>query len=58
MRGTGDFHWTTTGQSPEAQRFLPILARGTGAAFTQREPVCGHMKAAAHGHPKPRFERH
>ncbi|WP_406190359.1 GNAT family N-acetyltransferase [Streptomyces sp. NBC_01017] len=58
LRGAEDFHWTTTSQSPEAQQFFPILARETGAAFTQRQPVCAHMKAADYGHPEPRFERH
>ncbi|MFC9914491.1 hypothetical protein [Streptomyces sp. NPDC127197] len=58
MRGAEDYHWTTTGQSPEAQRFFPVLARETGAAFTPREPVCDHMKTADYGHPAPRFERH
>jgi GNAT superfamily N-acetyltransferase len=58
MRGAQDYHWTTTGQSPEAQQFFPVLARETGAAFAQREPVCGHMKSADYSHPVPRFERH
>jgi GNAT superfamily N-acetyltransferase len=57
LQGAQDYRWTTTGQSPDAQRFFPVLARETGAAFTQREPVCDHMKTADYSHPKPRFER-
>lgn len=57
IRGAEDFHWTTTGQSAQAQQFFPVLARETGAAFTNREPVCDHIHAACSSHPKPRFER-
>ncbi|MER7652650.1 MULTISPECIES: GNAT family N-acetyltransferase [Streptomyces] len=58
MQGAEGYHWSTTGQSSEAQRFFPVLARETGAAFTQHEPLCDHIRAADHGYPKPRFERH
>ncbi|MGP4003505.1 GNAT family N-acetyltransferase [Streptomyces sp. 8N706] len=57
IRIAQDYHWTTTGQSPEAQRFFPVLARETGAAFTQREPLCEHIRAADHNDLPPRFER-
>ncbi|MFC9602428.1 hypothetical protein ACFTTN_03050 [Streptomyces niveus] len=57
MRGVQDFHWTTTHQSPDAQRFFPVLAHETGAAFTAGEAVCSHIRATGHTPRTPRFER-
>ncbi|MGP3990843.1 hypothetical protein [Streptomyces sp. 3N207] len=57
LRGAEDYGWSTTGQSTEAQRFFPVLAKETGAAFTPRSPRCAHLKAADHTFPQPHLER-
>jgi hypothetical protein len=38
-----DHTWTTTGQSPDAQRFFPVIAAETGAAFTPHGGGCPHI---------------
>ncbi|MFF4160583.1 GNAT family N-acetyltransferase [Streptomyces sp. NPDC001678] len=56
MRGAENYHWTTSGQSPMAQKFFPALSRETGAAFTPLSPVCEHIRAATRRFPKPRLD--
>ncbi|MDT0352901.1 GNAT family N-acetyltransferase [Pseudonocardia charpentierae] len=40
-----DQTWTTTSQSPEAQRFFPVITAETGAAFTPHGGGCPHFTA-------------
>ncbi|TMR92696.1 GNAT family N-acetyltransferase [Nonomuraea basaltis] len=43
LRDGPDYTWATTGQSPEAKKFFPIMAAETGAAFIVHGPSCPHM---------------
>lgn len=40
--GSG-YTWQTTGQSPEAKRFFPVLEKEMGTAFLQHGGVCEHL---------------
>ncbi|MEU8136517.1 hypothetical protein [Streptodolium elevatio] len=57
MRGCASYTWTTTGQSPDAQRFFPVLAHATGAAFTPRGRTCPHMNPGNPAPGAPQLER-
>ncbi|UGY92576.1 hypothetical protein [Streptomyces gobiensis] len=56
MQDTDGYHWTTSGQSPMAQKFFPALSQETGAAFTPLAPVCEHIRSARRRFPKPHLE--
>lgn len=34
LRDGSDYAWSTSGQSPDARRFFPVMSAETGAAFT------------------------
>ncbi|MDQ1031505.1 hypothetical protein QF035_009087 [Streptomyces umbrinus] len=37
------YTWQTTGQSPEAKHFFPVLEKEMGTAFLQYGGVCEHL---------------
>lgn len=43
LRDGPGYTWATTGQSPEAKKFFPIMTAETGAAFTAHGPSCQHL---------------
>jgi GNAT superfamily N-acetyltransferase len=42
LRDGHAYAWITSGQSPEAKKFFPIMSAETGAAFTPHGPSCPH----------------
>ncbi|MFI7640508.1 GNAT family N-acetyltransferase [Nonomuraea sp. NPDC049400] len=42
LRDGPAYAWITSGQSPEAKKFFPIMSAETGAAFTAHGPSCPH----------------
>lgn len=64
VRDCTTYHWTTTGQSPEAKAFFPVLAAELGHEFEERGGTCHHMRDTQptaysrrrHG-PRPVLER-
>ncbi|MEO3874707.1 GNAT family N-acetyltransferase [Nonomuraea sp. B12E4] len=42
LRDGPTYAWATSGQSPEARKFFPIMSAETGAAFTAHGPSCPH----------------
>ncbi|MFE4682572.1 hypothetical protein ACFRNJ_17300 [Streptomyces sp. NPDC056721] len=54
LRESPGCDWVTSGQSPEAQLFFPVMARETGAAFTNRGKSCGHLEVGKRSYPQPR----
>ncbi|MEV4364666.1 hypothetical protein [Nonomuraea sp. NPDC049625] len=42
LRDGPAYAWATSGQSPEARKFFPIMSAETGAAFTAHGPSCPH----------------
>lgn len=43
------YRWQTTGQSPEAKRFFPVLGEEVGFVFAEYGGVCEHL-SSRHGH--------
>jgi hypothetical protein len=41
------FYWRTTGQSPSAKQFFPVLASELGVAFEERGKACEHVRHQA-----------
>jgi hypothetical protein len=38
------YRWATTGQSPQAKQFFPVIAAETGVALPEYGGCCSHMK--------------
>jgi len=46
-----DYRWRTTGQSPMAKKFFPVIELETGMTIPEHASICEHL----HGrHPMPR----
>lgn len=46
LRDGPDYAWVTSGQSPAAKRFFPVISNETGVVFEERGRSCQHMNAA------------
>jgi len=57
LRDGPDYAWSTTGQSPDARRFFPVMSAETGAVFNVETRSCTHVKPAAFDPSSPRKPR-